>query len=299
MTLIVAVTGGKGGAGKSTIATNVAVALSAMSYRVLLVDSDVDNPNDHIFLNVKPKRVLPIRIFTPEVNLDNCTRCGKCNTVCPEGAIIVKEVGLPMVYEEACCGCRSCLYVCPHNAIYDRGRDLGYVRSAVRGGLRIIVGELRPTEAKSSLVVNRVIRIVKDYIKREDYDFVVMDTSPGVHSSVIQVLRVTDVAIAVSEPTPLGISTMKMTIELLNAMKLRWIAFINRSTTSLSHREELVKLCELYKAQAIFELPYDEAIFKINMDYKVLVESDNPLKRVLLDLADYLVKMKLDRERNA
>ncbi|MEM2535209.1 MAG: AAA family ATPase [Candidatus Nezhaarchaeales archaeon] len=296
MTLTVVVTGGKGGTGKSTIVTNVAVALLTMGQRVLLVDSDVDNPNDHIFLDVNPKKITPISIFTPGVDLERCARCGKCNTVCPEGAIVVKENKAPIVYEEACCGCKSCLYTCPYNAIYNRGRDLGYVRSTARGNLRIMVGELKPTEAKSSLAVNRLIRIVKDYMG--DYDFVIIDTSPGVHSAVIQALRVADVVIAVSEPTPLGIVTMKMTIDLLNAMKLKWIAFINKSTISFNYREEMVKLCKLHGAQAIFELPYDEAIFKTNMDYKLLVESDNPLKTVLLNLAEYLVRMKSDGEHN-
>lgn len=298
MTLIIAVTGGKGGTGKSTVATNVAVALSAMGYRVLLVDSDVDNPNDHIFLDVNPKRVLPIRIFTPEVDLNMCVRCGKCNAACPEGAIVIKGVEFPIVYEEACCGCKACLYVCPNNAIYDRGRDLGYVRGAVRGNLKIMIGELKPTEAKSSLLVSRLMRIVKEDIKRENYDFVILDTSPGLHSAVIQVLRMADVVVAVSEPTPLGIATMKMTVDVLNIMKLRWVAFINKSTTSPNYREELVKLCTLHGAQTIFELPYDEVIFKMNMDYKVFVEGDNPLRKVLLDLAEYLVKVRSSKERD-
>jgi len=56
MSFTVAVTGGKGGAGKSTIAVNLAIALSKMNYKTLLVDSDVENPNDHLFLGVNPKK---------------------------------------------------------------------------------------------------------------------------------------------------------------------------------------------------------------------------------------------------
>lgn len=292
MSMIIAVTGGKGGVGKSAIAANLAVALSKMGYKTLLIDSDVDNPNDHLFLDVKLRKVRPIRIFTPEIDLDKCIRCGKCNEVCPERVIVIKGDEAPIVFDEACSGCKACVYACPQDAIYDRGRDLGYIHAAIKGNLRIMVGELRPTEAKSALAVNRLIRIAKEDLEKEKYDFVVVDTSPGVHSAVVQALRIADLAIAITEPTPLGLSTMKLTIDLLNTLKLKWIAFINKSTVSSSHRDELLKMCKEAGAQAIFELPYDEEVFKINMSYKLLVESEHPLRRVLLDLAEYIAKLK-------
>ena len=289
---IIAVTGGKGGVGKSVVAANLAVALLNKGYRVLLVDADVDNPNDHLFLDVKLRRVMPIRIFTPEVDMDKCIRCGRCNEVCPEKVIVIKGDEPPLIFDEACSGCKACVYACPQNAIYDRGRDLGYIHTAVKGNLRILVGELKPTEAKSPLAVNRLMRIVREDAEKEGYDFIVIDTSPGVHSAVVQALRLANIAIAITEPTPLGLSTIKLTIDLLNTLKLKWIAFINKSTVSPEHREEVIKICRDANALAVFELPYDEEVFKINMSYKLLVESDHPLKKVLLDLAEYVAKLR-------
>jgi len=289
---IIAVTGGKGGVGKSVVAANLAVALLNKGYRVLLVDADVDNPNDHLFLDVKLRRVMPIRIFTPEVDMDKCIRCGRCNEVCPEKVIVIKGDEPPLIFDEACSGCKACVYACPQNAIYDRGRDLGYIHTAVKGNLRILVGELKPTEAKSPLAVNRLMRIVRENAEKEGYDFIVIDTSPGVHSAVVQALRLANIAIAITEPTPLGLSTIKLTIDLLNTLKLKWIAFINKSTVSPEHREEVIKICRDANALAVFELPYDEEVFKINMSYKLLVESDHPLKKVLLDLAEYVAKLR-------
>lgn len=297
MSIVIAVTGGKGGVGKSAIATNLAVMLSKMGYKTLLVDSDVDNPNDHLFLDVKLRKILPITIFTPGVDLDKCIRCGRCNEVCTEKAIVVKGDEAPIIFDEACSGCRACVYACPQDAIYDRGRELGYIHAAIKGNLRIVVGELRPTEAKSALAVNRLIRIVKEDLEREKYDFVVIDTSPGVHSAVVQALRIADVAVAITEPTPLGLSTMRLTIDLLNTLKLKWIAFINKSTVSAGHRDELLRMCSEAGAQAIFELPYDEEVFKINMSYKLLVETDHPLKKVLVDLAEYIAKLRFSSKR--
>ncbi|MCS7140330.1 MAG: AAA family ATPase [Candidatus Nezhaarchaeota archaeon] len=298
MTLTVAVTGGKGGAGKSVIATNLAVTLSRMGYKVLLVDSDVDNPNDHLFLDVNLRRALPITVFTPGIDLDNCIRCGKCSEVCLERAIMVEGEEPLVILDGACSGCKACFYACPRNAIYDRGRCIGYIHVATRGNLRIMVGELRPTEAKSTLAVNKLVRVVREDVKREKYDFVVIDTSPGVHSAVIQALRIADVAIAVTEPTPLGLSTIKSTIDVLKALKLSWIAFINKSTLSDLYRNELLKTCSEAGAQTTFEMPYDEEVFKINMSYKLLVESEHPLRQVLVSLAEYIVNTCLRNKLN-
>ena len=41
----VAVTSGKGGVGKSTIATNIAIALARAGYKVGLMDADIYGPN--------------------------------------------------------------------------------------------------------------------------------------------------------------------------------------------------------------------------------------------------------------
>jgi len=47
----ITVLSGKGGTGKTTVSVNMAKALSE-SYRVQLLDADVEEPNDHIFFNV-------------------------------------------------------------------------------------------------------------------------------------------------------------------------------------------------------------------------------------------------------
>ena len=286
MTFIVAVTGGKGGAGKTTVATNLAVALSSRGYRTLLVDADVDNPNDHLYLGVKLRPAMPIKVFTPGFKVEVCTRCGKCNEVCPERLILLEEGKPPMVFEEACNGCKACMYACPVGAIYDRSRDLGVIKIAVRGGLRVVVGELKPTEARSTVAVSKLMKFVQIDVEREKYDYVVIDTSPGVHSSVVQALRPANLAVAITEPTPLGVSTIKLTAQLLSTLGLKWILFINKSTISPKHREEVLEACK--EALAVFELPYSEELLKLGIDGKLLVESENPLKQAIMKLTDFI-----------
>jgi len=56
---IVSVSGGKGGTGKSFVATNLAVALSREKH-VTLADLDVEGPSDHLLLGVELKEEEPI-----------------------------------------------------------------------------------------------------------------------------------------------------------------------------------------------------------------------------------------------
>jgi MinD superfamily P-loop ATPase len=292
MSFTVAVTGGKGGAGKSTIAVNLAIALSKMNYKTLLVDSDVENPNDHLFLGVNPKRIMPITVFAPSFDVDRCTRCGKCVQICPQGAIILEDDGKLTVFHEACIGCKACLHVCPQDAVYDVGRDLGYIRVATKNGLRIIVGELKPTESQATLAIYKLMCFVKSDVEREKYDFVVVDTPPGADSSVVQSLRMANVVVVVSEPTPFGLETMKLTVETLRAINAMWIPLINKNNISEEHREMLLRLCREAGAREVFEIPYSEEVFKMNMSYRLLVESDNPLRDVIINLARHIIKLR-------
>lgn len=69
--------GGKGGVGKTTIATNFSILLATNGARVLLMDADFYAPNCYLLLKVKPART----IIDLKYNLNNLTTEGFNNCI--------------------------------------------------------------------------------------------------------------------------------------------------------------------------------------------------------------------------
>ncbi|MDP5106377.1 MAG: Mrp/NBP35 family ATP-binding protein [Polaribacter sp.] len=59
---IIAIASGKGGVGKSTITSNVAISLSKMGFNVGVLDADVYGPSQHIMFDVEKARPLSVNV---------------------------------------------------------------------------------------------------------------------------------------------------------------------------------------------------------------------------------------------
>ncbi|MFP3293549.1 MAG: P-loop NTPase [Nitrososphaeria archaeon] len=228
-TVMVAVTGGKGGTGKSTIAVNLAAAL-AEDEDLLLADLDVEGPSDHILLGTPLKDEEPINIMLPIVRYQACTRCGICAQVCDTGAIITSSDGLPVIIPRLCSGCRSCYLACPANAIEEGMRTIGYTyrtEVALDGdgrSLRLVTGMLREGEEHTPPAVIATRR--RAFSERADIYLV--DTAAGTSNTVATAMEGAKLAIVVTEPTPLGASDLEMMLEVADRMGVEpWIV-INR-----------------------------------------------------------------------
>ena len=123
---IIGITGGKGGTGKSTIATALAVELGK-KFNVLLVDMDVDCPNDHLILNIKRNLVKKVNQRIPKWNLKKCNKCGLCGKVCKQNAIVSIKGKKPIFMQNQCNGCGACLIKCPVNAISWINKEIGMI----------------------------------------------------------------------------------------------------------------------------------------------------------------------------
>ena len=150
--MIVSVASGKGGTGKTLVATSLALSLAGPTADVQFVDCDVEEPNGHLFLKPALTRRESVEIPIPVVDFDKCTYCGRCSEVCAFNAIAVagKQV---LVFPELCHGCGACSYLCPEEAISEKGRQVGVVESGRAGAVAFVHGKLNVGEPMAAVVI--------------------------------------------------------------------------------------------------------------------------------------------------
>jgi len=158
---IICITGGKGGTGKTLCAVNIAVMFKNEGYKVLLIDGDVENPNTYLLLNgiLENKREVPF--FKPKIVENKCSKCGICAKNCMTNAILHVKEAFPIPILTICSGCQLCYKICPEKAIEADSKTIGWIYTTEINGLSLILGELKPSEARSATIVDALLDNLK------------------------------------------------------------------------------------------------------------------------------------------
>ena len=292
MVRVVGVSGGKGGTGKSFVATNLAVLLSE-KLKLVLADLDVEAPNDHILLGLERlEGEEPIAIFFPVIDYGKCTACGACAKACDTGAIVMAKGRPPMVMPRLCSGCKACYYACPYKAIAPDGRRVvGYSYRTVveKWGppFILVTGVIREGEEHTPPAVVAAKR--RALREAESRDLLIVDTGAGTGNAISVALQEAKLVIAVTEPTPLGLHDLRGILEICRGMGKRVWVVVNRA--GLADDTDHVRLAREYGVELFHRIPFDPKAARAYAKGIPVVRAcpDCPSSRALAELADHLL----------
>ena len=251
----IAITGGKGGTGKSMIAVSLAVEFTENN-TTMLVDADVECPNDHLMLSVKRKKYTKVYQPIPKWDFSKCTKCGKCASVCKQNAIVFVNDKYPAFVKDVCIGCKACLVACPENAITETKKEIGTIYTGESYGVNLVSGELKLGELASGEVVAEVRKYSEKIAGKIKAKTILIDSAAGIGCPVIASLVGTDYIVAVTEPTPSALYDLKRVLYLANHFKIKHGIVINKFDLAKNFYKEIEKFAKEKNIVIIGKIPY-------------------------------------------
>lgn len=259
---------GKGGTGKTTIASAFIKLLHANAY----ADCDVDAPNLHLITgwNSEPEKKDYYGLPKATINSELCIECGQCRQNCQFDAILADE-GYK-IDSFACEGCGVCEYVCPVDAIT--------LKPAVAGELMLYsdvskvfsTAKLKMGSGTSGKLVTEVKKQMKASVA--DVHLAIIDGSPGIGCPVIASLSGVDMVLIVSEPSISGISDMERIINTAEKFGTKMVVCINKFDTNLENTKKIEDFCKEQMIPFIGRIPFDSDAVKAINNGQTIVDID-------------------------
>jgi len=269
-----AIASGKGGTGKTTIATNLATSLSQAGHKVQYLDCDAEEPNGHIFLKPEIECSEDVTVGVPEVDLVKCTGCGKCGQLCQYSAIICLK-DKPLVFEQLCHSCGGCMAICPEGAIAEKQRKIGIAEFGKSNGIYFGHGRLDI----GAIQTPALIRHVKKRIKQDAVN--IIDAPPGTSCPVIEAIKNSDFVLLVTEPTPFGLNDLEIAVGMVRQLKIPFAVAINRSDIG---DDAVVQYCLQENIEVLIQIPNDRKIAERYSRGVMIVEAMPDYKQKFLKL---------------
>ena len=247
--MIISIASGKGGTGKTTVATNLALSLGEAQ----LIDCDVEEPNANIFLKADITKSVNVTVEVPKIDKERCDFCGKCSEFCAYNALAVVPSNV-LVFPELCHSCGGCELVCPQDAISWSKRVIGKIEHGVVDGFDFYHGLLNIGESMT-------IPVLKALKKKVDTNKnVILDAPPGTSCPMIETLNGSDYCILVTEPTPFGLHDLKLAIDVVRHLNIPFGVIINRDGVG-DKKAELY--CQREKIPVLMKIPHSKEIAQL------------------------------------
>jgi MinD superfamily P-loop ATPase len=301
--MIIAVASGKGGTGKTTVATSLALATSMdarhgldgagsvepanhhpeLAAELLFLDCDVEEPNAALFLKPRLDHREEVGILIPDVDLDRCTYCGRCCEVCVWHAIAVVGSRV-LIFPELCHGCGSCTLNCPEGAIYEVLHVMGSLESGRAGPIAFGHGTLDVGEAMAVPIIRQ---LKAKHGSGQEHGVTILDASPGTSCPVVETMRGADFVLLVTEPTPFGLHDLRLTVQVArDELGLPVGVVVNRDGVGDAGVDHY---CESEGIPILMRIPLDRRIAEAISGGEALVQALPEYRPRFMELYDRIV----------
>lgn len=272
--LTIAVASGKGGTGKTTVSTNMAVGLSRAGIRTQYIDCDVEEPNGFVFLrpeNIKSERIC---VNVPEFDPDKCNGCGECGRFCQFNAIAAIGTNV-VIFEELCHCCKGCMILCPTHALKEKECEIGHINRGGLEGMECLEGRLKISSVRSP----GLIKDVRKYIAKEKVT--ILDAPPGTSCSAVAAIIDTDYVLLVTDATPFGLNDLKLAVGMTKKLGVPFGVIINRCDLG---DDKTDKYCEENGIEVLARIPNSLDIARAYSSGNLLVDINDEYAKLFGDV---------------
>lgn len=275
---------GKGGTGKTTLASSLIKILDAKAY----ADCDVDAPNLHLVVEEENEPLKSDFLGLPAAKIDpvRCISCDLCRQNCRFDAIT--NTNSYMVNYHACEGCKVCTLVCPTDAIEMVPRVTGYLSLYLNGHV-FSTAELKMGSGNSGLLVTEVKKNL--YVNSKDSDIAIIDGSPGIGCPVIASISGVDLVILVSEPTLSGLSDMERIVKTSEGFPSKVAVCVNKYDLHLKNTENIINYCKEKGIPFVGTIPFDKDAPSLINQGKTLADKDGSARDSIIKIMEKSMKI--------
>jgi len=283
MKIRIAVASGKGGTGKTFVASSLFYSLLHQKEDVVLVDCDAEEPNASLFFELKQAKQSIVAQKVPVIDTDKCTYCGECHTYCNYNAVfILPPSKIIHIIEDLCHGCGACMMACKYDAITEKDVALGRVTNYITPENDMLI------EARMKVGVYSPVPVIKSAIEESNnHTYVIMDAPPGTSCPFIQTAIRADFIILVVEPTPFGLSDLRQSVETLKSMHKAHGVIINKAGIG---NNEVYDYLKDEGIPLLMEIPFDRDIAYEYAQGKVYAAKNEVLRVQLLTITKNIQK---------
>jgi MinD superfamily P-loop ATPase len=283
----IVVASGKGGVGKSMIASSLAILFSQSNKKIVAIDCDVDAPNLAIWLGGISSWDTQKKVSTvekPIIDLKKCNGCGICVTACQFHSLSL-EVKKAKLNHFLCEGCGVCKIVCPQNAIKMATVNNARIniKNKTRFNFPLISAQLFPGESGSG----KIVAEAKQEAEKIQYDLMIIDSAPGTGCPVNAALFDANFAILVTEPTPSAFSDLQKILNVVNHFKIPYHLIINKWDMNLEFSQSIE---DKFINKILGKISYDQNIFKAISSLTPIMETNLKAKKEIMQFFNRLIR---------